>query len=88
MQEHRRDVRAHRTSNSLVVHIDERGHLPKWDETQILSTGSSKTVRKVVEAAHIATRNNTNHRDGFVCLAKSTAEEIAKTRSGLSKWPT
>lgn len=28
LQEHRGDVRAHKTSNSLVMHINERDHLP------------------------------------------------------------
>ena len=76
LQEHRRDVKAHRTSNSLVVHIDEHGHLPNWGETRILHTGSSKRVRRTIEAAYITTSKSTNHRDVFICLAEDSAKRI------------
>ena len=36
LYEHKGDVRAHRTSNSLVIHIDECGHLPNWEASEAL----------------------------------------------------
>ena len=32
IQEHKNDIRNHRTTKALVVHIDEEGHLPKWSD--------------------------------------------------------
>ena len=67
--EHKNDLRAHRTSNALVNHVDEYGHLPNWQETKVLHSGYSKKIRKTIEAAYITVNKSTNCRDGFVNLA-------------------
>ncbi|XP_069977506.1 uncharacterized protein [Penaeus vannamei] len=36
--EHRADVRHHRTSNAMVVYVDESGHLPNWKEAENMSS--------------------------------------------------
>ncbi|XP_069998530.1 uncharacterized protein [Penaeus vannamei] len=36
INEHRADVRHHRTSNAIVVHVDEAGHLPIWKEAEVI----------------------------------------------------
>lgn len=43
--EHGNDIRAHRTSNSLVVHVEKKGHLPNWQGTEVLHQGGSKKIR-------------------------------------------
>ena len=48
--EHKSDLRAHRTSNSLVVHIDEHGHMPDWRGVEVLYKGAGKNMRKTIEA--------------------------------------
>ena len=36
LKEHKSDVRFHRTSNAIVMHIDQCNHLPDWEGTRIL----------------------------------------------------
>ena len=72
--EHKSDLRAHRTSNSLVVHIDEHGHMPDWRGVEVLYKGAERNMRRTIEAAFINTNKTNNHREGFVCLAKETSQ--------------
>ena len=81
VREHKSDVKFHRTSNAIVVHIDECQHLPKWEETRLLEKNMTKRKRKILEAAHIITRNTYNSRGGFITWA-STAAKLAV---GVSK---
>ena len=55
MREHKGDLRNHRVSNAFVVHVDEAGHLPDWAGATSLKKDFTKTQRKIVEAAFIAT---------------------------------
>ena len=43
IREHKSDVKFHRTSNAIVVHIDECQHLPKWEETRLLENKHDQT---------------------------------------------
>ena len=80
--EHKQDVRFHKTSNSLVVHIDETGHLPNWDEIKTRYLGLDKKMRKLTEAALISSNNKTtNHREGFFTLSTATARKVLTTRT-------
>ena len=79
LYEHKNDVRQHRTSNSLVVHIDSEGHLPNWGEAKILHKGLNKMKRRTVEAAYIATENIVNHREGFVNLGKVAGRLVVRS---------
>ena len=36
LKEHKSDIRFHRTSNAIVMHIDQCNHLPDWEGTRIL----------------------------------------------------
>ena len=74
--EHKNDLRHHRTSNSLVVHAEDHGHLPDWDNVQVLHSGMDRKARKTTEAAYITTTKTTNHREGFVRLAVAAAELV------------
>ena len=76
IQDHKNDIRHHRTSNSLVVHIDSHKHLPNWQGIDIIQKGLSKSIRKTVEAAYINTNETINHRDGFVSLSRITSNLI------------
>lgn len=78
LREHKNDVKFHRTSNAIVLHIDECGHLPKWEETNILEKNMKKRNRKLLEAAHIATRNTFNTRSGFITWANTAARFAVK----------
>ncbi|MPC85495.1 hypothetical protein E2C01_080274 [Portunus trituberculatus] len=69
----------HRTSNSLVVHARDKGHLPACHGVKILHTGLEKKLRKPVKAAHITTEEATNHKEGFVCLSRTAAKLIIST---------
>ena len=74
LREHKNDVRHHRTSNAIVVHIDECHHLPNWEETKILEKNIKKRNRKLLEAAHIASRDTFNTRSGFITWSSIAAK--------------
>ena len=80
LREHRADVRNHRLSNALVSHIDQQGHLPNWEQAEVLEKGLSKRRRKITEALYIATTNNTNQKAGDIKWTKHTAAFAAKER--------
>ena len=46
LKEHRSDVKFHRTSNAIVLHIDTCNHLPKWKETKILERNVKNDTEK------------------------------------------
>ena len=79
LSEHRNDIRQHRTSNSLVLHIDSHGHLPNWQDVDIMQRGLNRSLRKTAEAAYIAINKTINHREGFVKLSRITSNLIANT---------
>lgn len=79
LKEHKSDVRYHRTSNAIVIHIDQCHHLPDWEGTRILEKNVNKKTRKILEAAHISSRNTFNSRSGFITLA-SGAVSLAVER--------
>lgn len=87
LAEHKNDVKYHRVSNSLVVHIDNHGHLPEWQGAKVLHRGIDKFMRRAMEAAHICRNRegSTNHREGFVCWANAAADlAVATWRRGGS----
>lgn len=65
---HKCDVRHNRTSNSMVLHAEERVPLPDWISAEVLHTAFDK-MTKTVEAAYISQAGVMNHRDGCVKLA-------------------
>ena len=67
LKEHRSDAKYHRTSNAIILHIDN--HLPDWENTRILEKNVQKQTRKILEAAHILSRDTFNSRTGFITLA-------------------
>ena len=72
--EHKYDIKQHKTSNSLVVHVDSHGHLPNWKGARVLHSNLSRATRKLVEAAYISTSDAaTNHKGGSMCLSKPAA---------------
>ena len=88
LNEHKNDVRAHRLSNSIVVHIEERDHLPDWGKTEVLYKGADKKMRKTLEAAFIATNNIFNHREGFITLSSITSQLIINGVNKRDRPPT
>ena len=76
MKEHRSDVKFHRTSNAIVLHIEKYNHLPDWDGTKILENNIKKGTRKVLEAAHIITRDTFNSRSGFITWSSMAAKSV------------
>ena len=87
LYEHKGDVRAHRTSNSLVVHIDECDHLPNWETSETLHKCLKKKGRKIVEAAYICIKENVNNRDSFINLAKAAGHVIVGDARRLEHGP-
>ena len=73
LYEHKYDLRQHKTSNSLVVHMDSHGHLPNWEAVRVLHTRLPKMTRKLGESAYINTESTTTHREGSVCLSRAAA---------------
>ena len=63
-------------SNAIVLHIEKCDHLPDWDGTRLLEMKVRKQTRKILEAAHIATRNTFNSKSGFITWS-STAAKLA-----------
>ena len=80
LKEHKSDVKFHRTSNAIVLHIDECHHLPDWGGVRVLEKNMRKQMRKILEAAHIASKNTLNSRNGFIALA-SGAGNLAVEQS-------
>ena len=76
VQEHRNDLRNHRTSKAIVLHADQDGHLPKWSEARALHANLTKMQRWILEAAYIRTEPITNVSPGFFKLHNSIAERI------------
>ena len=74
LKEHKSDVKFHRTSNAIVLHIDTCHHLPNWEETKVLEKNISKKKRKTLEAAHIITRDTFNSRSGFITWSGTAAK--------------
>ena len=89
LNDHKSDLRHHRTSNSLVVHVDQFNHLPMWKEARVLKRGLNKGMRKALEAAYISKnkRNASNHREGFICWAKQGAH-LALSNNDRNRQPT
>ena len=81
--EHRRDLRRHVLGNAIVVHVEKSGHLPRWEEAEILEKGIKKDIRRALEAAHIITKHTYNTRAGFYTLGQATAELCS---SAATKW--
>ena len=69
LKEHKSDVKFHRTSNAIVLHIENCNHLPDWDRTRVLEKNVRRQKRKILEAAHILSRETFNVRSGFIALA-------------------
>ena len=74
LKEHKSDVKFHRTSNALVLHIENCGSLPDWDNTMILEKNMTKSTRKMLEAAHILTRKTCNSKCGFITWSGMAAK--------------
>ena len=74
LKEHRSDLRHHRTTNCIMLHVEELGHLPRWENVAALHTKMEKKKRKLVEAAYIATCLVTIHTEGFVNISRSAAK--------------
>ena len=74
LKEHRSDVKFHRVSNAIVLHIEKCKHLPDWDGAILLEKNVKRQTRKVLEAAHIMTRNTFNSRSGFITWSSVAAK--------------
>lgn len=76
LKEHRNDVKFHRVSNAIVLHIDKCDHLPDWERTRLLEKNIKKSTRKMLEAAHILTRDTFNSRCGFITWSTIAAKLV------------
>ena len=76
LNEHKADFRHHRLSNAMVVQSEKEGHLPRWKDATILHQGITRSKRRALEAAIIATSPNNNTRPGSLRLAKVTAQSL------------
>ena len=80
LREQRADVRYHRQTSALVQHIDEVGHLPKWERAEIMENNLYKQQRKVVEALYIENNENINQRTGDIKWTTTAAALAARER--------
>lgn len=74
LAEHKRDVREHRVSNAMVLHMEKSDHLPRWEGASILQECGGKQLRRATEAAYICLMDTTNTRAGFYTLSKCAAK--------------
>ena len=74
---YRTDVKFHRVSIAIVLHIEKRSHLPDWDTTRILEKHVKKQTRKTLKAAHIISRNTFSSRSGFITWSAAAAKLAA-----------
>lgn len=72
LYKHKRDLHHHhRTSNLLVVHPGEHGHLPSWNAARVIH------ALRMLKAAHISSAEKSmNHRERYVNLAGTTGRLI------------
>ena len=73
LNKHMLDIKFHRTSNSLVQHIDTDNHLPEWKNARVIHRGINKSIRKALESMHIELESSTNSRSGFITWSRSAA---------------
>ena len=83
MREHRADLRYHRSSSAFVAHAEKEGHLPDWKSAAVVGQNLSKTQRRIVEAAFIATEMTINTSPGFFRLATAAANLVKKEASHI-----
>jgi predicted GIY-YIG superfamily endonuclease len=78
LREHRSDFRKHNTKSPLVLHLDNKGHFPDWDNAKILFQTKDREQRKLLEAATIKLFKCSNLQGGFVPLAHPTARMLLR----------
>ena len=88
LKEHKADVRHHRHTSALVAHIDEVGHLPKWDGAEVMRKGLTKKQRKVVESLYVTTKENINQRTGDMVWSSTAAKTIIAWEQRKEGWGT
>ena len=68
MNEHKTDIRSHRSTSSFVTHIDKYQHLPDLGKAEVLWIGQGRSKRKMVGAAVIESLPNINPKRGDYIL--------------------
>ena len=58
LKEHKADMRHHRISNALVIHVDSTDHLPDWNGAAVIHRDLSKLERRAIKAAYITVSEN------------------------------
>lgn len=74
ISEHKRDLKNHKETNSIVIHATEEGHLPKWEAAETVQKGISRAQRKILESALIECVPCTNHKSGFYSLGTAVCQ--------------
>ena len=64
----------HIVTNAIVFHIEKCNNLPDWNGVRLLEKNIIKQTRKMLEAAHIITRNTFNSRNGFITWSSLAAK--------------
>ena len=78
LNEHKRDVRNHNTSNAMVLHLEKCQQFPDWTKAHVIAEGMSKSIRKATEAAYILLDDTLNSKPGFFTWSKSAAKMALK----------
>ena len=78
ISEHRRDLKYHRLTNSMVIHSENEDHLPNWKDAVAIKTGLTKAHRKIFESAIIGSISCTNHTGGFYTLGTAICKITSK----------
>ena len=74
-REHKADHR--RPSSAFVAHVDDETYLPDWSGATSIQN-LTKSQRKVIEAAFIASGNNINTSTGFHILGNGLENPPSK----------
>lgn len=82
IREHKNKIKPHWPSNSSVVHAESYGHLPSWQQVEVLHRGYERKTRRILEAVCIATNIVSNHYGGFVSLEETTSKKSAVKAGG------
>ena len=77
LSEHKRDLKNHKLTNSMVIHAESEDHLPSWDNAKPVKTGMTKRHRKILESALIESVPCTNHRGGFYTRVSRQTQILA-----------
>ena len=70
--------------NAIVVHVDEAGHLPKWENAKVLEKGMDRDIMECIGSGAHEDEKYNQHRGWIYTLSHTTAKLVLHLRSAPS----